>query len=98
MSESLVDASDVEETVTEVLAQLVRDGGEQAQISVEWLQKQVELQLEYSEGSLSRWKIGSLPGSAQEKSTQFQNDVATVKSLTRETPESSHLVVCCCIM
>ena len=47
MSESLVDASDVEETVTEVLAQLVRDGGEQAQTSVEWLQKQVELQLDY---------------------------------------------------
>jgi len=47
MSESLVEASDVEETVTEVLAQLVRDGGEQAQISVERLQKQVELHLEY---------------------------------------------------
>jgi hypothetical protein len=42
--------------VTEVLAQLVRDGGEQAQISVERLQKQVELHLEYSGGSLSRWK------------------------------------------
>ena len=54
MSESLVEASDVEETATEVLAQLVRDGGEQAQISVKRLQKQVELHLEYSEGSLNR--------------------------------------------
>ena len=56
MSESLGSASDVEETVTEVLAQLVRDGGEQAQMSVEWLKEQVELHLEYSDGSLIRWK------------------------------------------
>ena len=56
MSESLGVASDVEETVTEVLAQLVRDDGEQAQMSVEWLKEQVELHLEYSDGSLIRWK------------------------------------------
>ena len=30
-------ASDVEEALTEVIAQLVRDSGEQAQISVVWL-------------------------------------------------------------
>jgi hypothetical protein len=30
MSESLVDASDVEETVTQVLTQLVQDGGDEA--------------------------------------------------------------------
>jgi hypothetical protein len=29
MSESLVDASDVEETVTQVLTQLVQDGGDE---------------------------------------------------------------------
>ena len=56
MSQSLVEVSEVEETVTEVLAQLVRDCDEQAQSSVERLQKQVELHLEYSGGSLSRWK------------------------------------------
>ena len=54
MSESLGVASDVEETVTEVLAQLVRDDGEQAQMSVEWLKEQVELHLEYSEGYWNR--------------------------------------------
>ena len=41
MSESLVVESDVDETVTEVLAQLVRDGGEQAQNSVELMQLEV---------------------------------------------------------
>ena len=56
MSESLGVAFDVEETVTDLLALLVRDGGEQAQISVEWQQEQVELHLEYSKGSLIRWK------------------------------------------
>ena len=45
MSESLVVESDVDETVTEVLAQLVRDGGEQAQTSVELMQEQVEVNL-----------------------------------------------------
>ena len=40
MSESLVDASDVEETVTQVLTQLVQDGGEEDQMSVEFLQEQ----------------------------------------------------------
>ena len=45
MSESLVVESDVDETVTEVLAQLVRDGGEQAQTSVELMQLEVNLTL-----------------------------------------------------
>jgi hypothetical protein len=45
MSESLVVESDVDETVPEVLAQLVRDGGEQAQTSVELMQEQVEVNL-----------------------------------------------------
>ena len=44
MSESLVE-SDVDEAVTEVLSHLVRDGGEQAQTSVELMQEQVELNL-----------------------------------------------------
>jgi hypothetical protein len=44
----------VEEAVTEVLAQLVHAGGEQAHMSVEWLQEQVELHLEYSEGYWNR--------------------------------------------
>ncbi len=54
MSESLVDASDVEETVTQVLTQVVQDGDDEDQMSVELLQEQVELRLEYSEGSLSK--------------------------------------------
>ncbi len=45
-SSSDVLAGDVEEALTEVLPQLVRDGDEQAQISVEWFQEQVELHLE----------------------------------------------------
>ena len=56
MSESLVDASDVQETVTPVLTQLVQDGGDEDQMSVELLQEQVELHLEYAEGSLSKWQ------------------------------------------
>ena len=47
---------DVEETVTQVLTQLVQDGGEEDQMSVELLQEQVELNLGYSEGSLSKWQ------------------------------------------
>ena len=35
MSESLVDKSDVEETVTQVLTQLVQDGVDEDQVSVE---------------------------------------------------------------
>jgi hypothetical protein len=35
MSESVVDATDVEETVTQVLTHFVQDGGEQAVMSVE---------------------------------------------------------------
>ena len=56
MSESLVDTSDVEETVTQVLTQFVQDGDEQIVMSVELLQEQVELNLEYAVGSLSKWQ------------------------------------------
>jgi hypothetical protein len=55
MSESSVDTSDVEETVTQALTQFVRDGGEQPVMSVELLQEQVELHLEYAAGFLSKW-------------------------------------------
>jgi hypothetical protein len=57
MSSSLVVSSDVDETITEVLTQLVLEGEEQAQtqISVKLLQEQVELHLGYSAGSLNSW-------------------------------------------
>jgi len=55
MSESLSRASDVEKTVTQVLTQFVQDGGEQAAMSVELLQEQVELNLGCDAGSLSKW-------------------------------------------
>ena len=57
MSESLIDLSvnsDVRETVTQVLRQRVQDGGDEDQMSLELLQEQVELHLEYAEGSLSK--------------------------------------------
>jgi hypothetical protein len=47
MSESAIDADNVEETVTQVLTQFVQDGGEQAAMSVQLLQEQVELHLTY---------------------------------------------------
>ena len=53
MSESLVVPSDVHQTVTEVLGQHVLDGFEQTDITVKLLQEQVELNLGYSEGSLT---------------------------------------------
>ena len=43
MSESIVDTSHVEEIVTQVLTQLVEDGDDEDQMSVELLQEQVEL-------------------------------------------------------
>ena len=46
MSESQVHASHVEEIVTQVLTQLVQDGDDEDQMSVELLQE---------EGSLSKW-------------------------------------------
>ena len=55
MSESIVDASHVEEIVTQVLTQFVQDGDDEDQMSVELLQEQVELHLEYDSGSLSKW-------------------------------------------
>ena len=42
----IVVTSDVDETFSEVLAQIVRDGDEQAQMSLELLQEQVELNSE----------------------------------------------------
>ena len=48
MSESQVDTSHVEETVKEVLTQLVQDGGDQDQMSVQLLQEQVEMHLGYN--------------------------------------------------
>jgi hypothetical protein len=47
--------SHVEETVNEVLTQLVQDGGDEDQMSVQLLQEQVEMLLGYDEGSLSKW-------------------------------------------
>jgi hypothetical protein len=55
MSESVVDTADVEETVTRVLTHFVQDGGDQTEMSVEFLQKQMELHLEYAPGTLSKW-------------------------------------------
>jgi hypothetical protein len=55
MSESVVDTADVEETVTRVLTHFVQDGGEQTEMSVELLQKEMELHLEYAAGTLSKW-------------------------------------------
>ena len=42
MSESVVDAADVEETVTQVLTHFVQGGDEQAAMSVQLLAQQVE--------------------------------------------------------
>jgi len=39
----------------QVLAQRVQDGGDEDLMSVELLQEQVELHLEYDAGSLSKW-------------------------------------------
>ncbi len=55
MSESLVVPSDVHQTVTEVLGQLVLDDFKQTDITVKLLQEQVELILGYSEGSFNKW-------------------------------------------
>ena len=55
MSESVVDAADVEETVTQVLTHFVQGGGEQAAMSVQLLAEQVEIDLGYEKGSLSKW-------------------------------------------
>ena len=55
MSESVVNAGDVEESVTQVLTHFVQGGGEQAAMSVQLLAEQVEIDLEYDEGSLSKW-------------------------------------------
>ena len=55
MSESVVNAGDVEESVTQVLTHFLQGGGEQAAMSVQLLQEQVETQLGYDQGSLSEW-------------------------------------------
>jgi hypothetical protein len=55
MSESVVDTGDVEETVTQVLKHFVQGGGEYAAMSVQLVQDQVEIDLGYDQGSLSKW-------------------------------------------
>ena len=45
-----------QESVTQVLTLFVQHGGDQDQMSVDLLQEQVELHLEYAEGSLSKWQ------------------------------------------
>ena len=60
MSESLVDESDVEETVTQVIKQFVEDGDEETVMSVEFLQEKVELYLGYLSESLSRDWSGTI--------------------------------------
>ncbi len=47
MSESVVDADDVEETVTQVLTHFVQGGDEQVAMSVQLLQEQVEMHLSW---------------------------------------------------
>jgi hypothetical protein len=54
MSESVVNAGDVEDSVTQVLTHFVQGGGEQAVMSVQLLAQQVEIDLGYDEGSLSK--------------------------------------------
>ena len=55
MSESVVDATDVEETVTQVLTHFVQGGGDQTVMSMQLLQEEVEIHLGYDQGSLSKW-------------------------------------------
>ena len=55
MSGSVVDAGDVEETVTQVLTHFVQGGGEQAAMSVQLSQDQTEIDLGYDQGSLRKW-------------------------------------------
>ena len=47
MSETVVNAGDVEESVTQVLTHFVQGGGEQAAMSVQLLAEQVEIDLGY---------------------------------------------------
>jgi hypothetical protein len=47
MSESVVNAGDVEESVTQVLTHFVQGGGEQAAMSVQLIQEHVEIDLGY---------------------------------------------------
>jgi hypothetical protein len=54
MSESVVNAGDVEESVTQVLTHFVQGGGEQVAMSVQLLQGQVEIDLGYDQGSLNK--------------------------------------------
>ena len=58
MSESVVDAGDVEESVTQVLTHFVQGGGEQAAMSVQLIQEHVEIDLGYEptgEGGPTFW-------------------------------------------
>jgi hypothetical protein len=54
MSESQVDASHVEETVTQIFTHLVKDDDDENQLSVELLQEQVKLNLGYATGSYQK--------------------------------------------
>jgi hypothetical protein len=55
MSESVVGAGDVEETVTQVLTHFVQGGVERTAMSVQLVQDQVEIDLGYDQGSLKKW-------------------------------------------
>ena len=55
MSESVFNVGDDEESVIQVLTHFVQGGGEQAVMSVQLLQEQVEIQLGYDQGSLNKW-------------------------------------------
>jgi hypothetical protein len=52
MSESVVNAGDIEESVTQVLTHFVQGGGEQAVMSVQLLADQVEIDLGYDPASV----------------------------------------------
>ena len=45
MSESVVDVTDVEETVTQVLTHFVQGGGDQVAMSMQFLQEEVEVNI-----------------------------------------------------
>ena len=80
MSESVVDAPDVEETVTRVLTHFVQGGDEQDEMSVELLQKQVELHLEYAPGTLSKWH--NFLGGRSREFFKSKNPASVLSALT----------------
>ena len=54
MSESVVNAGDVEDSVTQVLTHFVQGGGEKAAMSVQLLAQQVEIDLGYDNTATRR--------------------------------------------